>query len=69
MSESTRHKDEGLMEAADVAAYTRLSESFIRKRTADGTLPVVRIGRRTLYRRADVDAWIASQTETTEGVA
>lgn len=56
------------MEAADVAAYTRLSESTIRKRTAAGTIPVVRIGRRTLYRKADIDAWLHRQTEPAEGV-
>lgn len=61
MSDTARHTDDGLMDVRAVVAYTSLSESLIRKRTAAGTIPVVRIGRRTLYRRDEIDAWIESE--------
>ena len=57
MNEPIRNSD-GLMDVGDVAEYTSLSESTIRKRVAAGTIPVVRIGRRTLFRRADIDQWV-----------
>jgi excisionase family DNA binding protein len=62
MPDSER-QERGLMTVLEVAIYTRLSESAVRKRVAAGTIPVVRIGRRTLFRPADIDAWISQQTQ------
>ena len=61
MSDTESHRGQGLMDVPAVVAYTSLSESTIRKRTAAGTIPVVRIGRRTLYRKAEIDAWIETE--------
>ena len=41
------------------AALTGLSSRTIRRRVADGTLPVARVGRRVLVRRADLDTLTA----------
>lgn len=62
MDEGIRNTN-GLMDVGQVAGYTRLSPSTIRKRVAAGTIPVVRIGRRTLFKRDEIDAWIERERE------
>lgn len=62
MDEGIRNTN-GLMDVEQVAGYTRLSASTIRKRVAAGTIPVVRIGRRTLFKRDEIDAWIERERE------
>jgi excisionase family DNA binding protein len=47
-----------LLDCAQTAHYLNLSESFIRKAVCSNTIPFVRIGTRTLFRRADLDQWI-----------
>ena len=69
MSDTERHKNEGLMDVAALVEYTNLSESLLRKRTAAGTIPVVRIGRRTLYKRSEIDAWIEAERKPSGEVA
>jgi excisionase family DNA binding protein len=61
MTDAQRHTFDGLMDVADVAAYTRLSTHTIRKHAQRGTIPVVRLGRRILFRRDEIDAWIESE--------
>jgi excisionase family DNA binding protein len=61
MSKPTRHTNEALMDVADVAAYTRLSPHTIRKHAQGGTIPVVRIGRRVLFRRGEINEWIEAK--------
>jgi excisionase family DNA binding protein len=61
MNDAKRYTDDGLMDVGAVAAYTTLSVSTIRKRAQAGTIPFVRIGRRVLFRRADIDQWIDQQ--------
>jgi len=41
------------------ATLTGLSPRTIRRRIADGTLPVARVGRRVLVRRVDLDTLTA----------
>jgi excisionase family DNA binding protein len=47
-----------LMTIAQAARYMNMSETWIRERTADGTLVSVDLGTRTRYRKADLDAFI-----------
>ena len=49
----------GLFDCAEAAKYLNLSQSYIRKAVAGNRIPFVRIGTRTLFRRADLDSWIA----------
>ena len=50
-----------LMTTAEVANYTRLSVETLRYfRQRDEGPPFAKLGRRVMYRRRDVDAWIES---------
>lgn len=40
------------------ARYLGLSARTLRRRTGDGTIPAFRDGRRTVYARTDLDAYI-----------
>lgn len=59
-----------LMKTAEAAKYLRLSVSLLRKLRVNtekypnvGRGPkAVELGRRTFYRQADLDAWIAQNT-------
>lgn len=42
--------------ARELRSYVGISEATVYRLVAAGRLPVVKIGRRTLFRRADVDA-------------
>lgn len=47
---------------AEVAAYLRMPEETLRYHAWKGTGPKsVKIGRRRLYRKADVEAWITER--------
>lgn len=50
------------MKTAEAAAYIRVAESTMRywRLTRTGP-PYAHIGRRVVYRRADVDSWVESQ--------
>jgi excisionase family DNA binding protein len=54
------HPDAELLTVADVAAMTRLSVGTLRnwRHTGSGGPPSVKLGRRVLYRRADVETWL-----------
>jgi excisionase family DNA binding protein len=56
---------EGLFDCTQTAHYLNLSESYIRKAVCSNKMPFVRIGTRTLFRRADLDAWINEQVVPT----
>lgn len=56
----------GLFDCPQAACYLNLSESYIRKAVAANRIPYVRIGSRTLFRKSDLDEWIASQLVPTE---
>ncbi len=50
---------ESLLTEQDVAALTRLSTRTLERRRLDGTGPTfIKLGRRVVYRRQDVDSWI-----------
>jgi len=44
-----------LLSLKGAAAYLTVSEATLQRRIADGTLPVVRFGRRTLVRRSAIE--------------
>ena len=59
----------GLLDATGAARYLSLSESYIRKAVANRRIPFVRIGKRTLFRRADLDGWVNCHVvETTDAI-
>jgi excisionase family DNA binding protein len=45
-------------------AYSRLSETFLRRQVAAGNLTVIRIGGRVLFRRDDLDAFLDGHRTT-----
>jgi DNA-binding transcriptional MerR regulator len=54
------HSDGELLTIADVAAITRMSVGTLRywRHTGSGGPPSVKLGRRVLYRRVDVETWL-----------
>jgi hypothetical protein len=75
-SSSARSKRRDELEPAvvDLATMARLvdsSYSFVNDqiRTGDFPIPHFRLGRRILFRRADVDAFLGIRGDATEGVA
>jgi excisionase family DNA binding protein len=50
-----------LMKAKEAADYLSMSEEWIRQRGRDGTLPTVKLGRATRFRRSALDEWLDSQ--------
>lgn len=52
-----------LLSAKETAAALGVSQRTLYNLTRAGKLPAVRIGRRVLYRPADVEAYIASQLD------
>jgi excisionase family DNA binding protein len=52
-----------ILSEAQAAAYLGISRSFLQKdRVRERQLPFFRIGKRCLYRKTDLDAFIAQQT-------
>ena len=47
-----------LFTTADAVTYSGLSERMLRRRIADGTLPVVRFGRSVRIRRSALDRYL-----------
>jgi excisionase family DNA binding protein len=45
----------------ETAAYLRVSLAFIAQLTAAGDIPSLKVGYRRLYRRSDLDTWMASK--------
>ena len=52
---------EPLLTADEVAALLRVPRSTVYELTRTRRLPHVKIGRRTLFVRGDLDAWIVAQ--------
>ena len=47
------------------ADYTKMSLSWLRKRTAAGEVPHIKLGRRVVYDRLDLDAYMEEQKKKT----
>lgn len=62
--------DDELMNTGEVAVLTRLPEGTIRYLRYEGRGPRgVKLGRRVMYRKSDVIAWIDSQLDPAKGDA
>lgn len=57
----TADTTEHLLTGKEAAAHLRISERFLRTLALDGTITSVVIGKRRLYRIADLDAFIRAQ--------
>ena len=55
---------EPLLTADEVAALLRVPRSTIYELTRTRRLPHIKVGRRTLFVRVDLDAWVMSQRVT-----
>lgn len=63
-SEALQRKEE-LLDQKQLAQELKKSEAWAERRRWDGTgIPFVKVGRTPYYRRADVNAWLASQVRT-----
>ena len=61
---------DALLSEAQTCALTGLAERTLQRKRLDGTGPrFVRLGRRILYRRNDVLAWIAANTHDSTSAA
>ena len=49
---------EGLWTVNEVAAFLHMSTSWVNKRAADGTIPVLRIGRVLRFEPQAIKAWM-----------
>jgi predicted DNA-binding transcriptional regulator AlpA len=47
------------------ADYAKMSLSWLRKRTAAGEVPHIKLGRRVVYDRLDLDAYMDEQKKRT----
>jgi excisionase family DNA binding protein len=58
-----------VMTVQEAASYLRLSRGGLHLRTTDGTIPAIKLGRRVLYRRIDLNAALdrlAGETKRTQ---
>ena len=53
-----------LLGAEHAAAYLSISPSLLRRLTWNGDLPMLRVNRRVLWDKADLDRWIDRQKES-----
>lgn len=58
-----------LLDVAAAAAYLGLAKSTVYKMSSDGRLPKVKHGRRSLFRRQDLEAHVASNLRPARGDA
>jgi excisionase family DNA binding protein len=54
-------QNKGALSIVETAEYTGLSESFVRRKVSDGTIPAFKIGDRWLISRFRLDEWLKSQ--------
>ena len=61
---------DNLLTSDETANITRLSRRTLERLRADGTGPqYVKLGRRILYRRSDLDLWIAGNVRCSTSAA
>lgn len=51
-----------LWDVEQAAAYLKMSVHWVYKASADGRLPVIKRGRKSAFRKADLDAWLKKNT-------
>jgi excisionase family DNA binding protein len=60
MSSNTNHT-ESLWDAQDVAAYLKVSRSWVYKAAEEATIPCVRVGANLRFDPAVIRAWVKDQ--------
>ena len=58
------HLSEPLLNADEVAALLRVPRSTVYELTRTRRLPFVRVGRRTLFVRVDLESWVVANRVT-----
>jgi excisionase family DNA binding protein len=58
-----------LMTVEECAAYTRLSRWTIYTFVCKKRIPYIKLGRRTLFDRAEIDRWIQSKSKKVSAVS
>ena len=61
--------DRQLLNVDECASYTRLSRFTIYTFVSKRRIPFIKLGRRTLFDRADIDRWIRSKCRKPYAVA
>ncbi len=57
------HASRGCLNRSDAASYLSISTRLLDDLAAQGALPRVKIGRKTLFRVADLDTFIESKVQ------
>ena len=52
------HEADRYLSPREAAAYQKMSLSWIRKKTASGEIPHIKLGRRVVYDRLDLDEFL-----------
>jgi excisionase family DNA binding protein len=52
---------EDLMDKAGLMEYLKISRATLQKLMAARAFPYIKFGRRVLFRKADIDAWLESK--------
>jgi excisionase family DNA binding protein len=55
------HNEDRYHDAAGAANYLKVSLSWLRKKTAAGEIPHIKLGRRVVYDRRDLDEYMAAR--------
>jgi excisionase family DNA binding protein len=49
-----------LLTVTELSEWLRIKSSTIRKKVCYGHIPHIKVGRRVLFRRTDIEAWLES---------
>lgn len=68
---TTLHTTSRLLSRAEAAEYLGIGVQTLAVWASTGRygVPFIKVGRRAMYRQADLDAWLASRTATHTGMA
>lgn len=59
--------DESLWNADDVGKYLKVSKDTIYRWIETKQMPTVRVGKKWLFRKEEIDAWLDSMKSTSNG--
>ena len=59
--------DESLWNADDVGKYLNVSKDTIYRWIETNQMPTVRVGKKWLFRKEEIDAWLDSMKSTSNG--
>jgi excisionase family DNA binding protein len=63
VSETAFHIVPAVLDRHETARYLGLGLSIVAELTATRELPSLKVGRRRLYRRGDLDSWLANKVQ------